>query len=626
MTEVKFHLVVAILSITTFGWSQDIPAVYSNMTMKDGIIELETKSGIAYEQPEITEFGLENMQGNPKGTDAGIAFDFGETFQGRLYFGFVPYGDSKHPLPVYFRRFEVIRNGKTEIRISDYLKGTYDMVGWEAAGKGTLGYRVVDSTGQFIYDGLVSFTGSGPFEVAPTIIEGPFVNRVHPHGATISFLTNTNVRATLHAGPLEVSDGERTKNHELVLNGLEPDSLYTYTVTVEENSFTYYFRTAPLPGTRKPFAFAYASDSRSGQGGGERSIYGANAYIMKKIMSLAKFKDVAFMQFSGDLINGYLSSVPDMNLQYANWKKAIQPFAHYFPVYVSMGNHESLVKVLVDQENQQTYLIDKFPFATESAEKVFADNFVNPQNGPASEDGTYYDPSENKMDFPSYDENVFYYTYDNVAVIVLNSDYFYAPTTQKIRTTSGGLHGYIMDNQLAWLAETVADLEDDENIDHIFLTQHTPCFPNGGHVRDDMWYSGNNQIRPYVAGKALRKGIIERRDEILDIIVNKSSKVRAVLTGDEHNYNRLKLTPETKIYPELYLFPKIELTRTIYQINNGAAGAPYYAQEQTPWTPYVSNFTTQNALVFFHIRGESVQVQVLNPDTLEEVDSFWITD
>jgi hypothetical protein len=120
----------------------------------------------------------------------------------------------------------------------------------------------------------------------------------------------------------------------------------------------------------------------------------------------------------------------------------------------------------------------------------------------------------------------------------------------------------------------------------------------------------------------MEKGIIERRDQMLDILVNQSKKVRAILTGDEHNYNRLRLTPETTIYPEKYEPAKIKLSRTIYQINNGAAGAPYYAQEQTPWTPFVSGFTTRHALVFFHVKGKKIQVEVLDPDTLEEVDRF----
>ncbi|RMG27125.1 MAG: hypothetical protein D6730_07830, partial [Bacteroidetes bacterium] len=166
------------------------------------------------------------------------------------------------------------------------------------------------------------------------------------------------------------------------------------------------------------------------------------------------------------------------------------------------------------------------------------------------------------------------------------------------------------------------ELERDANIDHIFVTQHTPCFPNGGHVQDDMWYNGRNDFRPFVAGNPLPKGIIERRDELLDILVNKSQKVIAILTGDEHNYARTRIDGSMNIYPENYIGSRIQLSRTIYQINNGAAGAPYYAQEQTPWSDHVSGFTTQNALVFFEVEGKKIYMRVLNPDTLEEVDEL----
>ena len=178
-----------------------------------------------------------------------------------------------------------------------------------------------------------------------------------------------------------------------------------------------------------------------------------------------------------------------------------------------------------------------------------------------------------------------------------------------------------MDIQLQWLQTVIEEYENNSNIDHIFLTQHTPAFPNGGHVHDDMWYNGNNQYRPWISGKPLPKGIIERRDEYLDIIVNKSEKVIAMFTGDEHNYCRTTISPEMLRYPETgYFLPKTELSRTIYQINNGAAGAPYYAQQETPWTEHVAGFTTQNALVLIHIEGERVELEVLNPDTLEEID------
>ena len=83
-----------------------------------------------------------------------------------------------------------------------------------------------------------------------------------------------------------------------------------------------------------------------------------------------------------------------------------------------------------------------------------------------------------------------------------------------------------------------------------------------------------------------------------------------------------ELKDEFVIYDENWTLPKLALTRTIYQINNGAAGAPYYAQEKTPWSGSVTGFTTQNALVLFHIDGDNIDMEVLNPDTLEKVDEL----
>ncbi len=52
---------------------------------------------------------------------------------------------------------------------------------------------------------------------------------------------------------------------------------------------------------------------------------------------------------------------------------------------------------------------------------------MNPENGPLSEDGSFLDPNPNRADdFPTYKENVYYYTWDNVAMVVLNSQYLYS--------------------------------------------------------------------------------------------------------------------------------------------------------------------------------------------------------
>ncbi|MEM9858118.1 MAG: metallophosphoesterase family protein, partial [Bacteroidota bacterium] len=481
-------------------------------------------------------------------------------------------------------------------------------------------YRVMDTNGQVLFDGEVSGSGTGPFTVVPTLYEGPFVNCVDPKQAIISFETSSPVTAYVEVNGKKYSDKEAHQHHEIKIDGLAPDTKYDYKVTYGDFSQSYHFSTAPEKGSRKPFVFAYTSDSRHATGGGERRIYGANGYIVKKMGALAYQQGAAFIQFSGDMINGYLTNAEEQLLQYTNWKKSLEPFWHYIPVYAGQGNHEVLGHIFRNEKGRSMAFIDKFPYDSQSSEALMQQAFVNPENGPESEDGNRYDPDPDQTDFPSYKENVFYYTYGNVAMIVLNSDYWYAPSLKNNPATSGGLHGYLMDNQMEWLRATIEKFEKDADIDHIFVTQHTPAFPNGGHSKDDMWYNGNNDPRPVIDGKPVEKGIIQRRDEYLDILANQSSKVIAILTGDEHNYNWLKLTNDVPIYPENYPHEKIKFNRPIYQINNGASGAPYYAQEKLPWSAYTQSFSVENALCLIHIDGGNVVMEVLNPDTLNEID------
>jgi len=619
----KLILIVMLTGFIIYGChaQKKIPKVYSNMGIEGKKVYVERNNARVYNVDLPAYHTLTQMLGNPEGTQQGIAFDFQDTLlSGTLYYGLIHYNDSRHPLPVYFRSTAQIEGGKANLPIIGNLSGRYDMTGWEKSGEGTIGYRVMDEYGSMIYDGRVAFKGTGPFEIGITVTEGPFVNLLTEEGATISFKTNLNVSAKVIADGRSFADRKASTEHNIEITGLAPDTEYEYVLQTGGVEQQYSLHTAPEPGSRTPFTFAYASDSRSGQGGGERDIFGVNSYIMKKIMAASVMHDARFFQFTGDLINGYLTSKEATHLQYANWKRSIEAFAHYLPVYVGMGNHEALEYWFYDSRDEMIMKVDRFPFETESAEAVFMDNFNMPLNGPESEDGASYDPDPKKTDFPSYKESVFYYLYDNVAVVVLNSDYLYASATSFIRLTSGNLHGYILDKQLEWFASTLETLEVDDRIDHIFVTQHTPAFPNGGHVGDDMWYSGNNQYRPYIGGKPLAKGIIERRDEYLDLLINKSNKVLAVLTGDEHNYNRLRISPDMTIYPDMYFSEKIEIGREIWQINNGAAGAPYYAQEETPWSDHVQGFTTQNALVLIHVDGKKVSIKVINPDTLELID------
>lgn len=618
-------LITAALSFACSAAAQGpLPMVHNNLRSdENGKLMIKDSAHTFYLVEEEPAYTLQQLKGNPRGDSRGIALYFGD-LKGQVYYGFIDYKGSKHPQPVYYKEPVKIENGSALINIKEKLKGKYDMIGWEKTGLGTVGYRVVAENGTLLYDGIVSFSGKGPFKVIPSITEGPFVNHLGADGVTISFETSEAASVTVTINGKTFKDpGSKNNRHEVEIKGLKPDSTYTYTVKCGLIEQTYSLTTAPKPGSRNYFVFSYASDSRQGSGGGERNLYGVNAYMMKKIMALNSHKQVAFSQFTGDLVNGYLNHKDEMNLQYANWKRAVEPFAHYYPVYVGMGNHEALVNEFKEAgENGREVSIDKFPYRNESAEAVFAANFTNPEPGPESEDGASYDPDPKTTDFPPYDETVFYYTYDNVAMVVLNSNYWYSPSTEMVSLSSGNVHGYIMDKQLEWFEKTLEKLEKDSTIDHVFVTVHTPLFPNGGHVGDDMWYNGNNNVRPYIQGQPVAIGIIQRRDQLLHAMVNKSTKVLAVLTGDEHNYCKTEIGPKTPMYPAGWQMNRQQLGRTIYQVNNGAAGAPYYAQEQTPWSSFTTGFTTQYAVVYFHIEGKSVEVEVINPDTLEEIESF----
>jgi hypothetical protein len=602
----------------------EIPDVYRNLHYgQAGHLQFNGPDGAVYRnRPSRPPYTLPQMRRGISGTMDGLAFDFQDAaLEGRLYYGFIHPTQGRYKQPVFFKHYAEVKNGKAEVDIRHELAGKYDMVDWQERGRAQLGYRLVREDGQFLYDGKVNIKGKGPFEVAATIAEGPFIQNVQPRKALVRFVTLEKIQASVEIDNTIFQESKPRRVHEIELLYLSPNTEYEYTIRYGDRQDTYSFRTALPHGSDSAFTFAYCSDSRAGQGGGERNIYGTNAYMMERLFALARQQDARFVQFTGDLVNGYLEDAGEMRLQYANWKRAVEPFCHEMPVYTGFGNHEALIHELKDERGRRAS-VDRFPFDTASAEAVFARSFANPENGPRSEDGARYDPDTSEQNFPPYSETAFHYQFGNVAMISLNSDYFYAPSTELIPHIGGNPHAYIMDQQMFWLKRVLDQYEADPEIDHIFVTQHTPAFPNGGHADDDMWYRGNNEIRPYVAGKPLEEGIIERRDRYLSLLVNQSDKVRAILTGDEHNYNRLRVDEAMARYPAGWDKPKLHLDRPIWQINNGAAGAPYYGQEDLPWSEDVVLFSTQNALVLFHVKGETLEMEVLNPVTLETIDTL----
>ncbi len=608
-----------------------VPKSFAHITYKDG------KMGVDYQGKFYPAVGDGNPYltydhiATPKvtGWEKGIALDFGRPeVEGTLYYGLID-ERSRYKTPVFSKRTVKIKQGKARINL-DKLKGKYDFTDWEQSGLIQIGYRIIDKKGRIVTDNRQNILyHNGKYIPDVTLIEGPILSMPRSDGITLSLQFNeqTSVRLNINGKEFRL-DKSPSKRFEIDIDGLKPSTVYHYEIIYGPWHEQYLFRTAPLKGCRAPLRFAYASDSRNAKGGGERNIFGTNTYILKRMMIAADRENADFFMFTGDMINGYSGSRGLEALQYFNYKNVLRYYAPYHPVYIGMGNHEALSQSFHKFDSQspepwKRYIsVDKFPFETESAERLFSDMFALPENGPLSEDGAAYDPSRRTRDFPPYGETAYWFTYGNVAFVVMNSNYWYTTNENYIPITGGNPHAYIMDKQMEWLEKTLKQLDADPDIDHVFVTVHTPLFPNAGHANNDMWYYGNNDIRPWVAGKPVDKGIIERRDQLLDILVNRSKKFRAVLSGDEHNYTRLVVDNDTDIYPKDWKGPRIKLNRPFVQITNGAAGAPYYAPEKLPWSDHVKTFSTQNALMIFDVSGPGIHVRVFNPDTFEPIESF----
>ena len=340
MKKTIFFLLALFFINEVFAQQPKIPDSYSNLSYNaDGQLFFEHDGEKYFASTPGETFSIDQFIGNPKGTDSGIALDFGD-FSGTITYGLIPYGKAPHPLPV-FRKTAKIENGKVAINIKDDFKYPYDFVDWKENGYLNMGYRLADEGGELVFDGVFALKGIDSFEVIPAILEGPFIHNVTDSSVTISCKTTLPARAELVVNDKTYKSGEDKTEHVWTVDGLNPSEEYEYVINYGIQSQSYHFKTAPSPGSREAFVFAYSSDSRHATGGGERKILGANTYIMKKVAALAYKEKARFIQFTGDMINGYLNDKKEMNLQYYNWKKAVEPFWHYMPYLCRYGQSRS---------------------------------------------------------------------------------------------------------------------------------------------------------------------------------------------------------------------------------------------------------------------------------------------
>ncbi|MHC4471706.1 MAG: metallophosphoesterase [Planctomycetota bacterium] len=456
-----------------------------------------------------------------------------------------------------------------------------------------------------------------------------------PSRALVAFETDEKCVGRVHLRALGgrfalVGTSPAALRHEVRLAGLEPGRRYEYRVEVENEKSektrtpAYGFETAPEAGTGD-VVFAFASDSREGVGGGERSYMGLNLHVLRRIATDAYRRGARFFLFGGDLVNGYTSEPDDFTLQLKGFKEAFAGFWRGRPVYPAMGNHETLLNVFEDGSRFGLSL-DKWPYSTVSAEAVFAREFFNPTNGPA--------PSDPRR--PAYAENVYSFRFGPVLSIAFNNNYWWT-TNDMCSVVGGSPEGYLMEDQLEWIEGTLLAAERDERVRFVVLYAQEPVFPCGGHVGDAMWWRGDNRHRAYARGPdgavaPAGKGMIEVRNRFWRAIA-KSKKTAVVLTGDEHEYHRLRVDARTPVgvYPDDDLdgdgvldrhSPDPSFTHPVWHVTAGTAGAPYYSREPTPWTPV--KLSSQSGYCLFRVKGEKLSLTYysLTGQAVDHVDDL----
>lgn len=561
----------------------------------------------------------------------GFVLDLGNpVLNGTIYSGPYPFewGLADYDYARY-RSASPLEDGRGEIQVKRFLNSRYNANDWPEGQAErfnptmTIAYRLELERHGF-YNAVASFRHEdGQFEKIVTITEGPFVAKIvsdDPSRLTVAFETDEPSIGSVHIYPdasltsCEVFTSEREAlRHEIEVTGLEADSPYSYLVKARkadgETAVTglYAFRTAPRKGVEAKTRFAYLSDSRQGYGGGERTYAGHNRRALSRLAASAYRNGAEFFLVGGDMINGDTSSVEDFRLQLRAWKDTMSGFMRAHPVYTAMGNHERLVNAF--QKDKERVWLDKYPYATDSAEAIIAEQFFHPENGPV--------PSDPRR--PTYRENVYHFQYGPTLCVAYNNNYWWT-TDRQVPHHGGSPEGYIMDDQLKWIEAVLARAEEDPTIRFIVLFAQEPVFPCGGHVDDAMWWSGNNNVRAYTYndGKMTpsSKGIVEVRNRFW-LAVSGSSKVAAVMAGDEHAYHRLLIDDKTPvgILPGDdedndgvldRTSPNPYFTHPTWQITAGTGGAPYYNRQETPWKPVY--FDSQTGYCLFETEGDKISM------------------
>lgn len=304
---------------------------------------------------------------------------------------------------------------------------------------------------------------------AQTLLVQPFLQDAEPSAITIAWETSSLDSSLVQWG-LTAALGNQiagtsqvglaaTRIHHVHVTGLQPDTRYYYRVkTGAAISDVFDFITPPLKGSEKSFSLVAMSDMQQDN---------LNPTVFKEVceegvlgyMTTTQSEDlaanIAFVMIPGDLV--------DNGSDYLSWKNTFfKPSELLFsrvPVYPVLGNHEV---------NTATY----FKY------------FDLPDNGTTG-----------------YEEHWWYKDYSNLRTIGMDSN-----------------TGYLLQEQLDWLDQVLADASADEHIDFVFAQLHHPH-------HSELWIAGNLDY----TGEVIQR---------LETFTTQSGKPSMHFFGHTHAYSR----------------------------------------------------------------------------------------
>jgi hypothetical protein len=434
------------------------------------------------------------------------------------------------------------------------------------------------------------FAQSGHYEKRTTILYGPYVDQVTSHSAVISWTTDRPSRGAVDLladkspAPMKRFSGGSSleTDHRIKITGLSEETAVTM-------SRIYRFHAAPAQGQK--FQFAFMSDGRPAPGGGLSDFGGVNADVTQRLLTDSYRRGAALVLFGGDLIAGYTSSAESFDQMLNTWKLISEPVGHLIPIYEGIGNHETLADFFRDAA-KNIYSRDKL--GPVNAESEFARHFANPEDDyPAPE-------VRNGVTGPSYRGTVYSFDYGNSHFVMLNTDYWFTVGFPQDdahlpwKLLGGNRNGYIMENQMNWLARDLAGARK-RGVKHIFVCGHDMVYPVGGHADDAMWWNGlNNASLPLGDVAAMRERFMK--------LIN-NYRVTALVFGHEHSYSRVIID---------HSVDKV-MQHPVTQIISGGAGAPFYPRDtKVPWNIAVKKHAMINHYVLFTVDRTKVTFSAID--------------